>query len=97
MTRSPNEVAEMLQLIMTEKFAGKTETRYQISRERLAQLSDRKTLRLPFLEELHDACLDLGLLFIDLDTTFAIQELSIVRNYRNVPPYIIAKLTGDTR
>lgn len=97
MTQSPLEVANMLKQIMAEHFGGKTDTRFRISRERLAQLAGRKILRSDFLDGLYDECLDQGLILIDLDTFFGVQELHVIEGYRSVPPYIVAKLISAAR
>jgi len=96
MSRSVQDVAKMLQQIMAEKFGGKTDTRFKISRERLAQLAGRKILHTSYLSDLSDVCIEGGLLFINLDNFFAVQELDVVERYRSVPPYIVSKLIAAT-
>jgi hypothetical protein len=97
MATQPKDLAETLKAIMTLSFGGKPNGRYLITRDRLASLAGRQTLREVFLTELYDEGLAAGIVIVDVGSGFGIQELHILEGYRSVPPSVLARLTADRK
>jgi hypothetical protein len=87
------ELAETLRSILTMHFGGKPEGRYIIARDRLADLAGRKILRESYLQELHESALEAGIVVINLDSYFSVQELDVIVRHRSVPPSVIQRIT----
>lgn len=86
------QVAEILKSILTIPFGGKPSGRYIIARDRLAELAGRKTLRESYLQELQEEAVEIGIIVVNLDTYFEVQELAVIKNHRSVPPSVVQKL-----
>lgn len=89
---SADKLAEVLKVAMELPFGGKPSGRFVVTRERLAELAGRKTLREPFLQDLYDAALDLGVVIVNLDTLFSVQDLAVIERHRSIPPSVIMRL-----
>ncbi len=75
--------------IYEDEFGGKPRGKFHLSRDDLKKLLGVQRLHSSTLRQLTDACLDLGLVVIDLDSYFAMVELRFIEKWRQVPKRII--------
>ncbi|MBN7767343.1 hypothetical protein [Pectobacterium brasiliense] len=81
-----DRVADILnEDIYEESFGGKPRGRFLIDREQMRDLLGTSKLHDSTLAKLYVACLDVGLIMIDLDGVFAFIEAQLVRKYRKAP------------
>lgn len=81
-----DEVAEHLNCdIYEESFGGKERGRFLIDRKQMRDLLGTSKLHDSTLSKLYTACLDEGIIMIDLDEVFAFIEARMVRKYRKAP------------
>jgi len=86
------EVAECLNRnIYEEGFGGKDRGRFLIDRKQVRDLLGTSKLHDSTLTKLYAACLDEGIIMIDLDEVFAFIEAKMVRKYRKAPVRITNK------
>lgn len=91
--RTALETATLLKEIFNLKFGGKPSGRYQISHGNLLRLTGHRIFSQDFLEQLIIEGLDQGITIIDIGTSFAVIELSILEGFRNVPHNVIEKIS----
>ena len=91
--RTAQETATLLKEIFNLKFGGKPSGRYQISHAHLLKLAGHKIFSQGFLEQLVIEGFDQGVAIIDIGTSYAVIELSILEGFRNVPPAAIEKIS----
>ncbi len=89
--RTALETATLLKEVFNLKFGGKPSGRYQISHAHLLKLAGHRIFSQDFLEQLIIDGFDQGIAIIDIGTSFAVIELSILEGFRNVPPSVIEK------
>jgi hypothetical protein len=89
--RTAFETATLLKEIFVQKFGGKPSGRYQIYRGHLLKLAGHRIFPPSFLEQLTIEGLDLGIAIVDIGTSFAVIELSVLEGFRNVPHAVIEK------
>jgi hypothetical protein len=75
--------------IYEDEFGGKSRGKFLISRDDLKQLLGVRRLHSSTVRNLADACLNRGLVVIDLDGYFAMVELIFIEKWRRVPRRII--------
>jgi hypothetical protein len=75
--------------IYESEFCGKNRGRFLIAREDIKKLLDVKRLHQSTIEKLVDSCLELGLVVIDMDDSFAFAETTFVQKWRKVPARLI--------
>lgn len=86
------EVAHILNVeIYEESFGGKQRGRFLIDREQMRDLLGTSKLFESTLAKLYVACLDEGIVMIDLDGVFAFVEANLVAKYRKAPVRITNK------
>ncbi len=90
--RTSLETAQLLNKLFNIKFGGKLSGRYQISRKHLLKISGYKVFPNAFLDQLFLDGLDIGFIVIDIGSSYAVIEFSILEGYRNVPPSVIEKI-----
>lgn len=90
--RTTAETATHLKEILNLKFGGKPSGRFQISHGNLLKLAGHKIFPHDFIEQLKIEAIDVGIAIIDLGTSFAVIDLSILEGFRNVPPAVIDKM-----
>lgn len=84
------KVAEVLYVNLYEaSFGGKTRGRFLVSREDLKKLLGVKRLHPSTLEKLIDACLELGLVVIDMESSFGFAESNFVEKWRKAPTRLV--------
>ncbi|EOZ3049306.1 hypothetical protein L8O44_19245 [Enterobacter roggenkampii] len=87
-----NEVAHIMNVeIYEEAFGGKARGRFLIDRKQMRDLLGTSKLHDTTLAKLYVACLDEGIVMIDLDEVFAFIEAKMVRKYRKAPVRITDK------
>jgi hypothetical protein len=97
MPRQVSEVVDDLITLYTEKFGGKSQGRYKISKENLAHLSARVNLQIDgFISPVRDGMLVEGYGFIrnydeEGNESYIIIKNSVFKNYREVPLRLIRK------
>jgi len=67
------------------EFGGKTRGKFQITRDGVKELLGVKRLHPVTIQRLTDACLNTGLVVIDMDGSFAFAEADFVSKWRKVP------------
>ena len=70
-------------------FGGKDRGRFLVSRDDLRTLLGVKRLHASTVEKLIDACLELGLVVIDMESSFGFAEAKFVEKWRKVPTRLI--------
>lgn len=96
-----DEVAEYLNRnIYEESFGGKDRGRFLIDRKQMRDLLGTSKLHDSTISKLYTACLDEGIIMIDLDEVFAFIEAKMVRKYRKAPvrvtnEYLPPELSDD--
>ncbi|MGK5090285.1 hypothetical protein WDW86_22280 [Bdellovibrionota bacterium FG-2] len=95
MAIQPKELAQRLRAILIMPFGGKMEGRYFISRTRLIELTQGKTIREEYVRELQDESLEIGIVLIEIGDGFCVIELSVLDSYRSVLPNIVTKLNSN--
>ena len=90
------EVAELFrEKIYNAEFAGKERGRFVIERDQLKHLLGSPRLHDRVLTELTDACLDLGLVLIDMDDVFGIAEAVYVEKWRKLPERLLKEYVNE--
>ena len=83
--KSSTDVAKILKEFLSQKFQGRGNGSFQISRDRLLLLSGRKYLEESWLKELWAACLDEDVALADLGEVYAVMEAGVLLRYRPLP------------
>ena len=84
------KVAEVLYFNLYEAtFGGKVRGRFLVSRDDLKKLLGVKRLHPSTVEKLIDACLELGLVVIDMESSFGFAETTFVDKWRKAPTRLI--------
>lgn len=83
--KTPTEVAKILKTFLGEKFQGRANGSFQISRDRLLLLSGRKYLEESWLKELWEACLNEDVALSDLGEVYSVMDAPVLLRYRPVP------------
>ena len=83
------EVAEILSRAYEAEFGGKRRGRFQIYRQDLKKLLGVQRLHDSTVQRLIEACFEKGLVVIDLDDTFAVAELDLIRRWRKLPDRLV--------
>ncbi len=83
--KKPTEVAKILKEFLGQKFQGRANGSFQISRDRLLSISGRKYLEESWLKELWEACLNEDVALADLGEVYAVMEAGVLLRYRAVP------------
>lgn len=79
-------VAHLLYIeVYEQEFGGKTRGRFQVSRDDMKGLLGVQRLHQSTIQRLIDACLEVGLVVIDMDDTFAFAETNYVQKWRKLP------------
>jgi hypothetical protein len=93
--RTPKEVALALKRIEGQKFAGRKNGRYRISRAGLKTLADRVILTDAMIQAISAEALELGITVMNHDSYFAVIKSSLTENYRRVTKNILRENTPD--
>lgn len=88
--RTPEQVADALKQIYDTQFGGKDRGRFQISRQGLRELSERKRLEDSTKDAIVGAAYDRDLVVTDMGDDFSVIEVDVMRNYRKVPQRLIS-------
>ena len=75
--------------IYESEFCGKNRGRFLVSREDVKKLLNVQRLHQSTIEKLVDSCLELGLVVIDMDGSFAFAETKFVQKWRKVPARLV--------
>ena len=77
------------------EFSGKNRGRFQIAREDIKQLLGISRLHPSTLQKLIDACLELGMVVIDMDDNFAFAETEYVSKWRKLPTRLVKEYANQ--
>jgi len=78
------EIARKLAQFYDQPFAGKPAGRYRISPKNLRGLTQRRRISDEFLRLLAEEMFELGYVFVDLGTFYAVTSTRTYTNYRRV-------------
>jgi len=96
MTAKIEEVAELLYIQVYEaEFGGKTRGRFIVDRGHLKDLLGVKRLHNSTLLRLTDACLEEGLVLIDMDDRIGFAESRYVEKWRKVPDRLVTQYVSE--
>ena len=88
--KTPEEVAGALLVIYETDFGGKERGRFQISRQGLRELSDRRRLEETTIDAIVDCAYQKDLVVTDLGDDFSVVGADVMKSYRKVPSRVIA-------
>jgi hypothetical protein len=80
----PSETAEKLAELYAKPFGGKLNGRYRISPKMLRKIAGRKRLSEHFRQELGNEMFELGFVFLDMETYYAIASVRAFESYRRL-------------
>ena len=80
--RSAATVAAMLELLYDQRFGGKENGRFRISRKFLREIARRQRISDDFLDELADELFELGFVLINAETFLAVLNQRLLNGYR---------------
>lgn len=86
---SPDEVARKLAAFYNQPFGGKPTGRYRISPKNLRRLMQRRRISDKFVRQLSEEMFELGFIFVDLESYFAVISARSLNNYRRVSDSMI--------
>jgi len=101
LTERIEEAARLLYYQIYEgEFGGKGRGKFMLDREQLKQLLKLKRLHPPTLMRFADACLEVGLVLIDMDDKIGFAEVRYVENWRKLPgrlleEYVLSMYSDD--
>ena len=81
---TPYEVARELANFYEQSFGGKANGRFRISPKNLRGLMQRRRISEEFIRLLTDEMFELGFVFIDLESFYAVNSVRTYANYRRV-------------
>jgi len=79
--KDPREIASILADLYEQKFGGKS-GRFQMTRDRLRELTGRIKLQAGLIDQISDYCDELGFLLINRDEAIVIIKHSTMEKYR---------------
>lgn len=77
------------------EFGGKNRGRFLVSREDIKTLIGAKRLHSSTVQRMIDACLELGLVVIDMDDSFAFAEKAYVDKFRKLPTRLVTEFANE--
>lgn len=78
------DIARKLCDLYERPFGGKPKGRYRISSKMLRKLTGRSRLPNSFISELADEMFELGFVFLDMETFYAVARASTFGSYRRL-------------
>lgn len=90
--KSTKDIAFALKEIYETEFGGKKRGRYQISRQAMRELSERRRLEESTVEAIVSETYELGFVVTDLGDDFSLVEVDVMRSYRKVPTRVISEM-----
>lgn len=88
-------VALALDEIYQNEFGGKDRGRFLVDREHLKQLLGVSRLHREVIQALSDACLDLGMVMIDMDDRYGFAERRFVEKWRKLPTRLVEERVNE--
>ena len=89
MRLAPHAIAKLLERIYRLEFGSKEKGRYIVKREDLRHLAGRSKLEQSIIDKIAYECFDLGLYFLDLEDSFGLVRIGLVKRWRKVPSRVI--------
>ena len=86
---SPSRLAGMLASIYKKNFGEQNQGRYQISREQLAEISQRQIIHDSYIEEVNIMLLEHGYILVNLGYYFVVLNQKSISNLRKIPQSLI--------
>lgn len=81
--------------IYQNEFGGKDRGRFLVDREHLKQLLGVPRLHPEAIQALSDACLDLGMVMIDMDDRYGFAERRFVEKWRKLPTRLVEERVNE--
>ncbi|NQV55600.1 MAG: hypothetical protein HQ503_07055 [Rhodospirillales bacterium] len=90
-----DEIARKLANFYDLPFGGKPSGRYRISPKNLRSLANRRRISDKFVRLLTEEMFELGYVFIDMESYYAVSSARTLNNYRRITGILVKNRTTD--